>query len=113
MLHLAAAYDRDPAHPDRAAELMVLTLVHPDLETARSALAEARAAEEPGSRPVEAVGRLAGPLTAQAGGWLALRLASRLIPGAAPLAAAAGNSAALQRLTARALATFRPPRSQS
>ncbi|MGC5033873.1 hypothetical protein [Micromonospora sp. DT229] len=113
VLHLAAAYDRDPAHPDRAAELLVLTLVHPDLETARSALAEAQAANEPGSRPVDAVGRLAGPLTAQAGGWLALRLASRLIPGAAPLTAAAGNSAALQRLTARALTTFRPPRSQS
>ena len=38
VLHLAAAYGRDPAHPDRAAELLVLTLVHPDDGTARAAL---------------------------------------------------------------------------
>lgn len=117
VLHLAAAYGRDPAHPDRAAELLVLTLVHPDLEAARSALAAARAAdgpgEEPGPRAVEAAWRLAAPLTAQAGGWLALRLASRLIPGAAPLAAAVTTSTTTQRLTARALTAYRPPRSQS
>ncbi|AEB47825.1 hypothetical protein [Micromonospora maris] len=117
VLHLAAAYGRDPAHPDRAAELLVLTLVHPDLEAARSALAAARAAdgpgEEPGPRAVEAAWRLAAPLTAQAGGWLVLRLASRLIPGAAPLAAAVTTSTATQRLTARALTAYRPPRSQS
>ncbi|PMR57554.1 hypothetical protein C1A38_29300 [Verrucosispora sp. ts21] len=117
VLHLAAAYDRDPAHPDRAAELLVLTLVHPDLEAARSALAAARAAdgpgEEPGPRALEAAWRLAAPLTAQAGGWLALRLASRLIPGAAPLTAAITTSTTTQRLIARALTAYRPPRNQS
>ncbi|WP_229705725.1 hypothetical protein [Micromonospora sonchi] len=113
VLHVAAAYDRDPAHPERAAELLVLTQVHPDLTSARAALAAARAAdgpgEAPGPRAVEAAWRLAAPLTAQAGGWLALRLASRLLPGAAVLAAAAGDSAAAQRLAARAIATYRPP----
>ncbi|WP_341718131.1 hypothetical protein QQG74_30890 [Micromonospora sp. FIMYZ51] len=117
VLHLAAAYDRDPAHPERAAELLVLTQVHPDLTSARMALAAARAAdgpaEAPGPRAVEAAWRLAAPLTAQASGWLALRLVSRLIPGAAVLAAAAGDSAAAQRLAARAIASYRPPRRPS
>uniref|UniRef100_UPI0038F69D71 hypothetical protein n=1 Tax=Micromonospora chalcea TaxID=1874 RepID=UPI0038F69D71 len=51
VLHLAAAYGRDPAHPDRAAELLVLTLVHPDDGTARAALAAALAADEPADGP--------------------------------------------------------------
>ncbi|MEV6813737.1 hypothetical protein [Micromonospora sp. NPDC051296] len=113
VLHLAAAYDRDPTHPDRAAELLVLTQVHPDEASARSALAAARVAdgpdEQPGARAAEAAWRLAAPLAAQAGGWLALRLASRLLPGAAVLAAAAGDAAAAQRLAARATHTYRPP----
>lgn len=114
VLHLAAAYDRDPAHPDRAAELLVLTQVHPDAGTARAALDAARAADGPGERPwpraAEAAWRLAAPLAVQAGGWLGLRLASRLLPGAAVLAAAAGDAAAAERLAARAITAYRPPR---
>ncbi|WP_233512457.1 hypothetical protein [Micromonospora deserti] len=114
VLHLAAAYGRDPAHPDRAVELLLLTRVHPDAESARSALAAARAADGPGEEPwlraAEAAWRLATPLAAQAGGWLALRLASRLLPGAAVLAAAAGDSAAAERLAARATVFYRPAR---
>ncbi|KAB1941661.1 hypothetical protein F8271_13990, partial [Micromonospora sp. ALFpr18c] len=117
VLHLAAAYGRDPAHPDRAAELLVLTRVHPDPESARAALAAARAADDPVEgawpRAAEAAWRLAAPLTAQAGGWLALRLASRLLPGAAVLAAALGDAAAADRLAARAVAAYRPRQSQS
>jgi hypothetical protein len=111
VLHLAAAYGRDPAHPDRAAELLVLTRVHPDAESARAALTAAREAdgpgEEPWSRVAEAAWRLAAPLAAQAGGWLALRVASRLLPGAAVLAAAAGDAAAAERLAARATTAYR------
>ncbi|WP_433116346.1 hypothetical protein [Micromonospora sp. CA-246542] len=85
VLHLAAAYGRDPAHPDRAEELLVLTQVHPDAASARAALVGAREAGDPveGTWPkaAEAAWRLAAPLTAQAGGWVALRLASRLVPG--------------------------------
>ncbi|MDG4794595.1 hypothetical protein [Micromonospora sp. WMMD1082] len=117
VLHLAAAYDRDPAHPDRAAELLVLTQVHPDLASAGSALAAARAAdgpaERPGPRAAEAAWRLAAPLAAQAGGWWALRMAARLLPGAAALTAAAGDAAAAQRLAARAITLYRPGQSQS
>ncbi|MFC4149404.1 hypothetical protein ACFO0M_24415 [Micromonospora mangrovi] len=114
VLHLAAAYGHDPAHPDRAVELLVLTRVHPDADSAREALAAARSADGAGEpswpRAAEAARRLAVPLAAQAGGWLGLRLASRLLPGAAVLAAAAGNAAAAERLAARAVGHYRPAR---
>ncbi|MFC8301651.1 hypothetical protein [Micromonospora orduensis] len=117
VLHLAAAYGRDPAHPDRAVDLLVLTQVHPDPESARAALAAARTADDPVEgvwpRAAEAAWRLAAPLTAQAGGWVALRLAARLLPGAAVLAAALGDTAAADRLAARAVAAYRPRQSQS
>ncbi|MFB9544960.1 hypothetical protein [Micromonospora sagamiensis] len=113
VLHLAAAHGRDPVDPERAVELLVLTRVHPDAESARTALAAARAqtgdGEPPWGRVAEAAWRLAAPLTAQAAGWLALRLASRLLPGAAVLATAAGNSAAVERLAARAVTAYRQP----
>ncbi|WP_433551976.1 hypothetical protein ACQP08_31900 [Micromonospora zamorensis] len=114
VLHLAAAYGRDPAHPDRAVELLVLTQVHPDAASAEAALAAAQAAADPVEgawpRAAEAAWRLAAPLTAQAGGWVALRLAARLLPGAAVLAAALGDAAAADRLASRAVAVYRPDR---
>ncbi|KKK05803.1 hypothetical protein [Micromonospora sp. HK10] len=114
VLHLAAVHGHDPADPDRVPELLVLTQVHPDVGTARSALAAVRSvgpsADGPGPRAAEAAWRLATPLAAQAGGWLGLRLASRLLPGAAVLTAAAGDAAATQRLAARAIARYRPDR---
>ncbi|SCF46965.1 EcsC protein family protein [Micromonospora mirobrigensis] len=112
VLHLAATYGRDPLDPERAVELLVLTQVHPDAASARAALDAARAADGPAERSwpwaAEAAWRLALPLAAQAGGWLALRLASRLLPGAAVLAAATGDAAAAERLAARAIGTYRP-----
>ncbi|MFF3853554.1 hypothetical protein [Micromonospora sp. NPDC002575] len=167
VLHLAAAYGRDPADPERAVELLVLTRVHPDAQSARAALkaaeratakratakratAEGEAAErataggtaagagtpqaaeagagraakaaeevaaarvatgpagEPWPQAAKAVWRLAAPLTGRAGGWWGLRVASRLLPGAAVLTAVAGDSAAAERLAARAVAAYRP-----
>ncbi|MEV1158211.1 hypothetical protein AB0J27_22725 [Micromonospora chokoriensis] len=114
VLHLAAAYGKDPAHPDRAVELLVLTQVHPDAASAEAALAAAQEAGDPVEkgwpRAAEAAWRLAAPLTAQAGGWVALRLVARLLPGAAMLAAALGDAAAADRLAARAVAVYRPAR---
>ncbi|MFI6065836.1 hypothetical protein ACIA47_11280 [Micromonospora sp. NPDC051227] len=114
VLHLAAAYGEDPTHPDRAVDLLVLTQVHPDRASAAAALAAAEAAGDPiegaWPRAAEAAWRLAAPLTAQAGGWVALRLVARLLPGAAVLAAALGDSAAADRLAARAVAVYRPDR---
>ncbi|MCG5446781.1 hypothetical protein NIE79_005484 [Micromonospora sp. NIE79] len=114
VLHLAAAYGKDPTHTDRAVDLLVLTQVHPDRASAAAALA---AAETPGDpvegawpRAAEAAWRLAAPLTAQAGGWVALRLVARLLPGAAVLAAALGDAAAADRLAARTVAVYRPDR---
>ncbi|MFI5834238.1 hypothetical protein ACIA5A_11240 [Micromonospora sp. NPDC051300] len=111
VLHVAAAYGHDPAHPDRAAELLVLTSVHPDEGAARAALAAARSAGEPADGPwgrvAEAAWRLATPVAAQAGGWLGLRLAARLLPGAAVLAAATGGTAAAERVAARAVGRYR------
>ncbi|MFG2056189.1 hypothetical protein ACGFI9_19420 [Micromonospora sp. NPDC048930] len=116
VLHLAAVYGRDPGHSDRVAELLVLTQVHPDIATARAALDAVRSAgppvDGPWPRAAEAAWRLATPLAAQAGGWLGLRLASRLLPGAAVLTAAAGDSAAAERLAARAAARYRPVRTR-
>ncbi|MEV1144244.1 hypothetical protein [Micromonospora sp. NPDC049799] len=116
VLHVAAAYGRDPGHPDRAVELLVLTQVHPDALSARAALAAARDLDAPGAEPwarvAEAAWRLATPLAAQAGGWLALRVASRLLPGAAVLVAATGDAAAAERLAARAVTAYRPTRTR-
>ncbi|WP_225854023.1 hypothetical protein [Micromonospora sp. AMSO31t] len=117
VLHLAAVYGRDPAHPDRVVELLVLTQVHPDAGTARAALDGVRSAGAPAegslARAAEAAWRLATPLAAQAAGWLGLRLAARLLPGAAALAAAAGDATAAERLAARATGLYRPARRQS
>ncbi|WP_254909929.1 hypothetical protein [Micromonospora sp. NBS 11-29] len=105
VLHVAAAYGRDPAHPDRAAELLVLTLVHPDEGAARAALAASAdgPAEESWGRAAEVARRLAAPV----GGWLGLRLVARLLPGAAAVAAVAGGTAAAERVAARAVARYR------
>ncbi|WP_327042215.1 hypothetical protein OG400_05765 [Micromonospora ureilytica] len=114
VLHLAAAYGKDPTHPDRAVDLLVLTQVHPDRASAAAALAAAETAGDPVEgawpRAAEAAWRLAAPLTAQAGGWVALRLVARLLPGAAVLAAALGDAAAADRLAARTVAVYRPDR---
>ncbi|WP_434742107.1 hypothetical protein [Micromonospora sp. SH-82] len=117
VLHLAAAYGRDPGHPDRAVELLVSTGIHPDPVAARTALEAAAEAtgEESGvsgtgvvawSPVVASVWRLVEPLVG--GGRLPVRLAARLLPGASALAAAAGGYAATDRVAARALAQYRP-----
>lgn len=113
VLRLAAAYGLDPTHPDRAVDLLVLTGVHADDEAARAALAAAQAAEP--EHLLHRSGGLAlpGSLVAWAGGWLSLRLASRVLPGAALVAAVANGSAAAERLAARAVARYRGRQSQS
>ncbi|MFY1674515.1 hypothetical protein ACN27G_31990 [Plantactinospora sp. WMMB334] len=67
VLRLAAAHDHDPTHPDRAAELLVLTRFHPDMRRARAALSAAEVAvaghaDQPASGTPDDVsgGRLAG-----------------------------------------------------
>lgn len=111
VLHLAAAYGQDPTDPDRAVDLLVLARVHPDDKAARAALATAQQTpaepEEPLYLMAEAGGRLATPLARRSGTWLSRRLVSRLLPGTAMIAGAAGGSLRLQRLAARAVARYR------
>jgi hypothetical protein len=118
VLHLAAAHGHDPAHPDRAAELLVLTQVHADESAARAALKAAAEGQQraagneppPVTRAVEAGLRLAVPLAAETGGWAVLRLAARVVPGARVIAATAGQAAAAERLATRASAYYRRAR---
>lgn len=113
VLRLAAAYGLDPTHPDRAVDLLVLSRVHPSDETARAALTAAQSATAHSLQPLhpaEVGFRLAGPLAVRAGGWLALRLASRLLPGAALVGAAVGAST--ERFAVRAVARFRELRAK-
>lgn len=128
VLHLAAAHGHDPTQPDRAADLLLLTRVHSDEETARAALAAAAAAvgggddgsgEEDGAgdgtvaRLAEAGWRLGAPIVARTTNWLALRLAVRRLPGATTLATAMLSSASTERLAARATAHYRAGTLQS
>ncbi|RQW84303.1 hypothetical protein DKL51_30225 [Micromonospora globispora] len=88
VLHLAAAYGRDPAHPDRAVELLVLTQVHPDADSARTAPDAARTADGPGERPwpraAEAAWRDAAVSHVRAGAYGAIWVAA--LAAAAPVA---------------------------
>lgn len=121
VLHLAAAFGKDPTAVDRAVELLVLTRIHPDEATAREALRAARDApgrgEPPVHRAVDAAWRLATPFAARTSTWLALRYASRRLPGLGLLVGAAAAGAETERLAARAIAHYRaaqpPPYSQS
>ncbi|WFE22527.1 hypothetical protein O7621_04040 [Solwaraspora sp. WMMD937] len=113
-LHVAAAYRHDPTDRDRAAELLALTGMQPDVAAARAALDAAgrpRAddAEDPALRLLggaqrftEAVSRLAD------GGWALLRLPARFLPGGRALVAWSGDTLLLERLAARASAHYRP-----
>lgn len=111
VLHLAAAFGKDPTAVDRAVELLVLTRIHPDEATARQALRTAHDApgrgEPPVHRAVDAAWRLATPFAARTSAWLALRYASRRLPGLGLLAGAAAASAETERLAARAIAHYR------
>jgi hypothetical protein len=111
VLHLAAAYGLDPADPERAVDLLVLTEIHPDDDSARRALSVARRESTDGApamRELAGAGsRLGVPLALQAGGWLALRFTSRLIPGVALLAAGAAGAAGAERLAARTVTRYR------
>ncbi|MGA3489704.1 hypothetical protein ACK8GG_17035 [Micromonosporaceae bacterium DT55] len=115
LLHLAAAHDQDPTHPDRAAELLAFTGVHPDLTSARNAVGRAVDATGPDTEPTddpvrdvaEAGRRLAVPLAWQTGAWATLRLLTRRLPGAGPLLAGIACADVNRRLASRAIAHYR------
>jgi hypothetical protein len=104
VLHVAAAHGRDPTEPARAAELLVLLEVHPSLDAARGAVADADAARA-GEAPEPT--RLIAAVVARARRWGLRRLARRLAPGAGGLLALAQATDATNRLAHRAARHYR------
>ncbi|GAA1807801.1 EcsC family protein [Planosporangium flavigriseum] len=109
VLDLAAVYGRDPADPERAAELLTLQGVHPDLTSAREALAAARKVAVNGAgasdrQIIFALVRLAG----RALGRMALaRRAARLVPGAGAVLTGLLDGRATEQLAVRATKFYR------
>lgn len=103
-LHIAAAYGFDPTDERRAADLLVLTKVHPSRAEAESALATAKqpAYEDEDGGLVDAAWRLGRMLAAQAGGWTAIRVLNRYFPGSSLLTAVLTSRSAAHALAARA-----------
>jgi hypothetical protein len=114
VLHIAAAYGRDPVHADRATDLLVLQKVHKAAEAARLALGVAAGRERSGAllgrsdAPVARVMlRLAGKLAQMAGIRAVNRVAAKAIPGAAIVLGTWANSSATRGLAARAREFYR------
>ncbi|MFI6078383.1 hypothetical protein ACIA5C_43350 [Actinoplanes sp. NPDC051343] len=109
ILHVAAAYGKDPADPQRAVDLLVLTGVHPDREAAEAAVAAARrpAYDEDGGGLRAGAWRLGRLISGQVGGWSVFRLINRYLPGVSLLAAFLTSRAATDSLAARANAFYR------
>jgi hypothetical protein len=110
VLDIAALHGRDPADPERAAELLVLQRVHPDLATARQAITAARAAAADASGTDEA-GDLPLPLLRLAGRALTritlARQAARFVPGAGAALTGILDGRATEQLAVRAAKFYR------
>jgi hypothetical protein len=110
VLGVAAAYGRDPADPERAVELLALLGVHPDLSTARQAVAAARAAAANGAGAHDG-GRVSLPLVRVAGRALTrmaiARQATRVMPGAGAALTWVLDGQSTERLAARATKFYR------
>ncbi|MFB9180488.1 EcsC family protein [Dactylosporangium sucinum] len=116
VLMLAANYGADPAHPDRAAELLVLQNVHKYAQTARTALAVAKGRERfdallPQDRPT--VGRvmvkLGLKLAQMAGVRAAKKMLAKVVPGAGIILGGVTNGNATKALGGRAITLYRRP----
>lgn len=115
VLHVAAAYGLDPAHPDRATDLLVLQRVHTAVEKARLALRVA-AGHERSSELFTGAGdasmsrvmlQLGMRLARMAGVRSVKRMAAKVVPGAAVVLGTWANSTATTDLARRAGAHYR------
>ncbi|UQU65123.1 hypothetical protein COUCH_01850 [Couchioplanes caeruleus] len=107
-LHVAAAYGVDPADPARAADLLLLTRVHPTREDAEAALTAAREhSYEGGGGVTDALWRLGRMVAVHAGAWTVLRGLNRFFPGASLLTAVLTSRAAASTVAARATLFYR------
>ena len=102
VLHVAATYGADPTDPRRAADLLVITRVHPTLADAEAALDACRRTKA-GGGVTSAIWRLGRMVFAPTAGWALLRLANRHLPGISMLAGTASS----QAVAARAIAHYR------
>jgi len=104
VLHIAAAYGLDPTDERRAADLLVLTKVHPSRGEAEAAITTAKqpSYEDEEGGITDAAWRLGRMLAAQAGGWTAIRTLNRFFPGTSLLTAVLTSRSAAQSLAARA-----------
>ncbi|SCF24256.1 EcsC protein family protein [Micromonospora matsumotoense] len=118
VLHVAAAYGANPAHPDRATDLLVLQKVHKAAEAARLALGVAAGRERAGALFGHAaqnpLGRvmlqLGVRLARMAGVRAAKRIFAKVVPGAAIILGTWANSSATKDLAERAQALYREHR---
>ncbi|GAA3286942.1 hypothetical protein GCM10020218_049800 [Dactylosporangium vinaceum] len=116
VLMLAAAYGADPAHPDRAVDLLVLQGIHKYTQTARTALAVARGRERfdallPDERPEvrKVLMRLGLKLAQMAGVRAVKKMAAKVIPGLAIILGGVTNGNATRALGGRAITLYRRP----
>nr|WP_244162174.1 EcsC family protein [Micromonospora eburnea] len=115
VLHVAAAYGVDPAHPDRATDLLVLQKVHKAAESARLALGVAAGRERAGALFGTAGDRQFGRVMLQLGVRLARmagvraakRVFAKVVPGAAIILGTWANSSATSGLADRARELYR------
>jgi len=115
VLHVAAAYGIDPAHSDRATDLLVLQRVHKVAESARVALGVAAGRErasrlfQPAAdRPLTGVMvKLGARLAQMAGVRVAKRMFAKVIPGAGVVLGTWVNSAATKDLARRTREYYR------
>lgn len=114
VLHIAACYGHDPAHPDRAIDLLVLQRVHRVAETARLALGVAAGRERAAvlfnrpTAPLPRVVLLLGVRLAKMAGVRAVkRMVAKVVPGAAMVLGTWANSSSTRDLARRAQTLYR------
>jgi hypothetical protein len=103
VLDVAAVFGRDPGSPDRAAELLMLLGVYPDLDAARDAVAgvldpDREAADLPAP---------SGSFAALAGARAVRHLVARFIPGSALVLDGLATAAGTDDLAARVIRFYR------
>jgi hypothetical protein len=120
ILHVAAAHDVDPVAPERTADVLVLTRVHLDADTARKALTATREAltvarQAPTATPEaptttrqaptttrEGAWRAGVPMVGVIASWIARWSVARILPGAAMVLAARRAAEVTRTVAARA-----------
>jgi hypothetical protein len=119
VIYMAAAYGADPAHPDRATDLLVLQKVHKYAESARLALGVAQGRETiggvlakrgPSAGAGKVIGQLSVKLARMAGMRAVKRIFAKVVPGAAIILGTWANRAATKELAGRARAHYGIPR---